>query len=79
MNNYNGIYNSNNIKQLNFPFFTINTNNNHFINNSFKNGNPNLLFNKQKNNNNNVNRIQINEDNFKIFNLNNGLFNFPIQ
>ena len=79
MNNYNGIYNSNNIKQLNFPFFTINPNNNNFINNSFKNGNPNFLFNKQKNNNNNVNRIQINEDNFKIFNLNNGLFNFPIQ
>ena len=84
-NNYNGTFNPYNINQnlLNFSLPLNNPN----LNNNFHVDNYQNLYNDNGINNNNNNNNDDNEKkegfeqdkNCRIFNINNGLFNFPIQ
>ena len=82
-NNYNGTFNPYNINQnlLNFSLPL----NNAILNNNFHVDNYQNLYNGNGiNNNNNIDDIEKKRDieqdkNCRIFNINNGLFNFPIQ
>ena len=83
-NNYNGNFNPYNIN-LNFLNFSLPSNNSG-SNNNFHVDNYQNFYNSNgiNNNNNNNNHIEKNDDieqdkNCRIFNINNGLFNFPIQ